>query len=76
MCKVISMTFEKICKFLSGIIGAILGYMYGQDNFELLYALCGFIFIDYITGIIVAIQEKKLNSQIGFKGICNADHGV
>ena len=30
-----------------------------------------FIFLDYFTGVLVAISEKKLNSTIGRRGIFN-----
>lgn len=50
--------------FAGGILGAFLG---GLDS--LLYMLIGFVVADYITGISAAIVEKKLSSQIGFKGI-------
>lgn len=36
---------------------------------ELLYALIAFVAIDYITGICVAVHDKKLSSGIGAKGI-------
>jgi len=36
----------------------------------LLYALLAFVIIDYITGIMCAIVDKKLSSSVGFKGIC------
>jgi len=39
----------------------------GMDT--LLYALLSFIIIDYITGVILAIKNKKLSSEIGYKGI-------
>jgi toxin secretion/phage lysis holin len=49
-------------------IGAFLGWFLGkQDNF--LYALLVFVIIDYITGVICAIIDKKLSSEIGAKGI-------
>ncbi|MBQ9632836.1 MAG: phage holin family protein, partial [Lachnospiraceae bacterium] len=35
----------------------------------LLIALVVFITIDYITGIMCAIIDKKLSSEVGFKGI-------
>ena len=49
---------------LGGYIGWFLG---GFDGF--LYALIAFVVIDYITGVMVAVLEKKLSSDIGFKGI-------
>ncbi|HHU90853.1 MAG TPA: phage holin family protein [Clostridiaceae bacterium] len=49
-------------------IGAFLGWFLGsQDRF--LYALLVFVAIDYITGVICAILDKKLSSEIGGKGI-------
>ena len=34
-----------------------------------LYALVAFVIIDYITGLMVAILEKRLSSEVGFRGI-------
>ena len=33
-------------------------------------ALAVFVVIDYITGVMCAIADKKLSSSVGFKGIC------
>lgn len=49
---------------LGGYLGYFLG---GLDGF--LYALIAFIVIDYLTGIMVAVLEKKLSSEVGFRGI-------
>jgi toxin secretion/phage lysis holin len=49
---------------IGGYIGWFLG---GFDG--LVYALVAFVVIDYITGVMVAVLEKKLSSNIGFKGI-------
>ena len=35
-----------------------------------MYALIAFVVVDYITGIMCAIVDKKLSSEVGFKGIC------
>jgi toxin secretion/phage lysis holin len=35
-----------------------------------LYALIAFVVIDYITGVMCAITDKTLSSEVGFKGIC------
>lgn len=48
-----------------GFLGWFLG---GFDGF--LYALIAFAVIDYITGVMCAITDKKLSSSVGFKGIC------
>ena len=50
---------------LGGFIGWFLG---GNDGF--IYALMVFVVIDYITGIMCAIADKELSSEVGFKGIC------
>ena len=34
-----------------------------------MYALLAFITIDYITGVAVAIKQKKLSSEVGFWGL-------
>jgi len=48
--------------------GGGLGYFLGGwDGF--LYALLAFVVIDYITGIMCAVLDKKLSSEVGFRGI-------
>ena len=48
--------------------GGGLGYFLGGwDGF--LYALLAFVVIDYITGLMCAILDKKLSSEVGFRGI-------
>lgn len=62
---------EKIFKAIQvGImtIGGSLGYILGGLD-GLLYALLVFITIDYLTGVMVAISQKKLSSEVGFTGI-------
>ena len=49
---------------IGGYLGWLLG---GVDGF--LYALIAFVIIDYVTGIMLAILQRKLSSDIGFKGI-------
>ena len=36
----------------------------------MIIALLLFVVMDYITGVMCAIADKKLSSQVGFKGIC------
>ncbi|WP_092642175.1 phage holin family protein [Acetanaerobacterium elongatum] len=53
---------------LAAAVGGWLGYnLGGMDGF--LYALLAFVTLDYLTGIAAAIVEKKLSSDIGFRGI-------
>jgi toxin secretion/phage lysis holin len=49
---------------IGGWLGWVLG---GLDGF--LYALVAFVVTDYLTGLMAAAVEKKLSSEIGFKGI-------
>lgn len=50
-------------------IGGWLGYFLGGCD-GLLYALIAFVVIDYITGVMCAVSDKTLSSEVGFKGIC------
>ena len=62
---------EKIWRGIQAGIAAVGGvcafFWGGMDN--LLIALLVFAAVDYATGVLAAIIQKKLNSQIGFKGI-------
>lgn len=49
---------------VGGFLGWFLG---GMDGF--LYALIAFVVIDYLTGVMCAIVDKKLSSNVGFKGL-------
>ena len=55
---------QAIFAAIGGYIGYFLG---GIDGF--MYALITFVIIDYITGLMVAVVEKKLSSEVGFRGI-------
>ena len=50
-------------------IGGWLGYFLGGWD-GLLYALVAFVVVDYVTGVMCAINDKMLSSAVGFKGIC------
>lgn len=56
-------------KIILVLLGGVLGWLLGGFDF-LTYALVMFITIDYVTGILLAIYDKKISSYIGFKGIC------
>lgn len=49
-------------------VGGWLGYVLGGLN-GFLYALLAFVVIDYITGLMCAVLDKKLSSEVGFRGI-------
>ena len=57
-------SIEAAIAAIGGVVGWYLG---GLDGF--LYALIAFVVVDYITGVMCAIVEKKLSSEIGAKGI-------
>ena len=50
-------------------VGGWLGYFLGGCD-GLLYALLAFVVLDYITGVMCAVADRKLSSAVGFKGIC------
>ena len=58
-------TIQLIFAGVGGWLGYFLGGCYG-----LLYALIAFVVIDYITGVMCAISNHTLSSEVGFKGIC------
>lgn len=57
-------TIQLVFSALGGWLGYFLG---GCDG--LLYALIAFVVIDYITGVMCAIINRELSSEVGFKGI-------
>ena len=61
--------FWNMIQFAFAVIGGWLGYFLGGCD-GLLYALIAFVVIDYLTGVMCAINDKTLSSEVGFKGIC------
>jgi toxin secretion/phage lysis holin len=59
---------KEFIKSILTIVSAIVGYLFGKFD-GLMYALLSMICIDYVTGLICAVVNKQLSSQIGFKGI-------
>lgn len=57
-------TIQIVFTAIGGYLGWLMG---GFDGF--MYALLAFVAIDYITGLMVAVLEKKLSSEVGFRGI-------
>lgn len=58
------LNYKIIISSIGGVLGVFLG---GMDG--LIYALLAFSVIDYVTGIMCAIDKKELSSSVGFKGI-------
>ena len=61
--------FWNTIQLIFAAVGGWLGYFLGGCD-GLLYALIAFVAIDYITGVMCAISDKTLSSEVGFKGIC------
>lgn len=61
--------FWNVIQMVFAAIGGWLGWFLGGCD-GLVIALVAFVAIDYITGVMCAIADKKLSSEVGFKGIC------
>lgn len=61
--------FWNIIQFIFTAVGGWLGYFLGGCD-GLLVALVVFVTVDYLTGVMCAIEDKTLSSEVGFKGIC------
>ena len=51
------------------VIGGWLGWFLGECD-GLMYALIAFVIADYVTGVMCAVSDKQLSSEVVFKGIC------
>ena len=61
--------FWNTIQLIFAAVGGWLGYFLGGCD-GLLIALVIFAAVDYVTGVMCAVADKKLNSEVGFKGIC------
>ena len=57
-------TVQMVFAAVGGWLGWFLG---GCDG--LLYALVAFVAVDYVTGVLCAVADRKLSSEVGFRGI-------
>ena len=60
--------FWNVIQLVFTAIGGWLGWFLGGCD-GLLYALIAFVTLDYITGLMCAIVDHKLSSEVGFRGI-------
>ena len=60
--------FWNATQFVFTAVGGWLGWFLGGCD-GLLYALIAFVVADYMTGVMCAIIDHKLSSEVGFKGI-------
>ena len=61
--------FWNVIQLVFTAVGGWLGYFLGGND-GLIIALVVCAVADDITGVMCAVSDKKLNSQVGFKGIC------
>ena len=61
--------FWNMVQMVFAAVGGWLGYFLGGND-GLLIALVLFVAVDYLTGVMCAISDKMLSSNVGFKGIC------
>ncbi|MBQ9662546.1 MAG: phage holin family protein [Oscillospiraceae bacterium] len=62
-------SFWHLIQTLFTAVGGWLGWFLGGCD-GLLYALVAFVIIDYLTGVMCAVSDRKLSSAVGFRGIC------
>lgn len=62
------MTWDNILRTISAAVGAAVGFLFGQLN-GLFWAVIALMAIDYVTGVIVAVLNKRLSSEVGFRGL-------
>ena len=60
--------FWNIIQLVFTAVGGWLGWFLGGCD-GLLYALVAFAVIDYVTGVMCAAVDRKLSSEVGFRGI-------
>ena len=61
--------FWNMIQLVFTAIGGWLGWFLGGCD-GLLFALIAFVVIDYITGVMCAVSDHTLSSEVGFRGIC------
>ena len=61
--------FWNVIQAVFAAVGGWIGYFLGGND-GLLYALLAFVVLDYITGVMCAVADKKLSSAVGVKGTC------
>ena len=61
--------FWNMIQMVFAAVGGWLGYYLGGCD-GLLLALVAFAAADYLTGVMCAVSDRKLSSNVGFKDIC------
>lgn len=60
--------FWNLIQLIFAAIGGWLGWFLGGCD-GLLFALVAFVAADYVTGVMCAVTDRKLSSEVGFQGI-------
>ena len=60
--------FWNTVQMVFAAVGGWLGWFLGGCD-GLLYALVAFVAVDYVTGVLCAVADRKLSSAVGFRGI-------
>nr|WP_304710542.1 phage holin family protein [uncultured Acetatifactor sp.] len=60
--------FWNTVQMVFAAVGGWLGWFLGGCD-GLLYALVAFVAVDYVTGVLCAVADRKLSSEVGFRGI-------
>ena len=56
-----------VAQMVFAAVGGGIGWFFGElDGF--FYALLAFVVIDYLTGVMCAIADRSLSSEVGFRG--------
>ena len=61
--------FWNAIQFIFTVLGGWIGYFLGGCD-GLIIALICFVAVDYITGLMCAVSDRRLSSKAGFRGIC------
>ncbi|MGN1119030.1 MAG: holin family protein [Oscillospiraceae bacterium] len=62
------MDLNRAIRASAAFLGAVGGFLFGEVT-GLFWAVIALMCIDYITGVILAVAERKLSSAAGFRGI-------
>ena len=62
--------FWNVIQAIFAAVGGWLGYFLGGND-GLLYALLAFVVLDYITGVMCAVADKKLSLTFSEKPVCS-----
>ena len=61
--------FWNMIQFAFAGLGGWLGWFLGGCD-GLIYALLVFVVVDYVTGVLCAINDRMLSSEVSFRGLC------